>query len=88
MKVYHIDQFKCPFCTSWFDPYSSKLIPMRLSCGHSICKGCLSITKNEGPLKIICPEDLEVNVYKSIESVPVNMHIKELLEKILGENRR
>lgn len=85
MKVYHIDQFKCHFCSEWFN--ASTRLPLRLRCSHNICRTCAESTRRAGqPLKIICPEDLEVSLYRSVEDIDTDVVTKHVLERLLSQN--
>ena len=88
MKVFHITQFRCTFCTEWFDPYNPQRLPFALSCGHSICSTCLPVPTPDSPLRIICPEDLQLNTYKSSQHLPLNIPIRDTLSRILGQPSR
>ena len=79
MKVYHIDQFKCHFCAEWFN--ASTRLPLKLRCTHNVCRNCID-SNHQGTgklLKIVCPEDLEVSSYRSLDDIEVDTVTKHIL---------
>ena len=72
-----IDEFHCSIC---FEKYGSKeKSPRVLACGHSLCTNCLRIIVNRKPECPTCRQDL--NVTTSVESIPINLSIKSLIER-------
>lgn len=55
--------FNCPNCKIKFD--QSRKIPLTLSCGHIICKECLSISD-----KLVCPIDNTI-IRDKLSSIPI-----------------
>lgn len=61
----------CPVCCNSFD---EKLrTPISLSCGHSICKGCLSNLQRKQ-----CPFD-QTSINIDIENLPINCALLQLV---------
>mgnify|MGYP000942110632 CR=1 FL=1 len=87
VKVYNIEQFKCHFCSEWFN--ASSRLPLRLRCSHNVCRSCIDNNHQGGAgsqLKIVCPEDLEVSAYRSLEDIEVDTVTKHILERLLGKD--
>lgn len=61
----------CPVCCNSFDDNLRR--PISLSCGHSICKGCLSNLHRKQ-----CPFD-QTNINIEIENLPINSALLQLV---------
>lgn len=61
----------CPVCCNPFDDKLKK--PISLSCGHSICKGCLTHLHRKQ-----CPFD-QTNINIDIECLPINSALLQLV---------
>jgi hypothetical protein len=70
---------KCPICYSF---YSSQIIALVLNCGHSFCSKCMKKMFNEEEKFIKCAFDKKILEYPSIEDIPVNFSLMQLLQAI------
>ena len=62
---------------------------MRLRCSHNVCRSCIDSNHQGGvgtQLKIVCPEDLEVSNYRSLNDIEVDTVTKHILERLLGQD--
>ena len=72
---------ECPICIDTFNN------PRVLPCGHSICEECLiNIIKNnsksiQGRLVMTCPECRFVFIIKNISNIPLNITLKNIIDK-------
>lgn len=65
------EYLSCPVCCNSFD--DKQRSPISLSCGHSICKGCLSNLHRKQ-----CPFD-QTNINIDIENLPINSALVQLV---------
>lgn len=78
MNIYNLQDFKCTFCSRWFNPHHN--IPFGLQCGHSICACCLASAQKKGRAGVVCPHH---RTEQPFANVKVNMHIQQALERLL-----
>ena len=71
------EYLSCPVCRSMFGV--AKHRPISLSCGHTICKMCLSELKQKN-----CPFDDNV-ISKDVDKLPVNLALLQLVGAALPE---
>ena len=73
-----MEDFSCALCSSQFD--NENKIPLMLSCGHSYCKGCVSMLFESSNLA--CPEDGTPINTSSVDSLPKNFSLLQILSRM------
>lgn len=72
------DFLQCSVCTNKYD--SSHVVPISLSCGHTLCKKCLAKLKTR-----ICPYD-KTAISANAETLPPNSALLQLLGQKDGDS--
>ncbi len=82
----------CPIC---YEPYqcgpaasaAGAYLPKCLPCGHTVCVGCATrLHKKSGNNTVLCPKDNKSSFVASVDQLPTNFMVLELLESLKLES--